>query len=496
MTTGSFAHAGAAAAAARFLVNGREHRYAGDWSRTVLDYLRLEAGLVGTKEGCGEGDCGACAVIVCERDAGGTLGLRAINSCLAFVPALDGKYVLTVEGLSDGALHPVQERMVALHASQCGYCTPGFVIALVAFAAGAARDESAPKGDGTDAIHDALAGNLCRCTGYRPIVDAARAAKADGRAWWLARAPAIAEALRRLEAPAAVRSDAAYFAPTTIAGLCALLESRPEARIVAGATDLGLAVAKHGLRPPAAVSVAGIAELRRIEAGTDAIRVGAAATLTDLLPVVEPLYPGLGTLLRRFGSPQIRNLATIGGNLCTASPIGDLAPALLALDATLTLRSARGARAMAIEEFFTGYRRTALAPGEFLEAVTLPRLAAGDVFRVYKLSKRYDQDISTVCAGLRLRLDGGRIAAARIAMGGMAETPKRARAAERTLEGRAFDADAIEEAIPRLAEDFAPISDVRGGAEYRRIAAANLLRRFWLEAAPGRAAPATEVMAP
>jgi xanthine dehydrogenase small subunit len=371
-------------------------------------------------------------------------------------------------------------------------------MALAAFAAGEAPDDGGSEADRPEAgaIHDALAGNLCRCTGYRPIVEAARESKAAGRAWWAARAPAIAEALRAHEAlRSAPPSAGRYFAPRSIAELCALLERRPDARILAGATDLGLAVTKHGLRLPAAISVAEIPELRRIDAGSDGIRVGAAVTLAQLLPIVDPLYPGLGTLLRRFGSPQIRNLATIGGNLCTASPIGDLAPALLALDATLTLRAPRGAREIAIDRFFTGYRRTALAPGEFLEAVTLPRLAAGDVFRIYKLSKRYDQDISTVCAGLRLSLDGGRIVAARIAMGGMAEIPKRARAAERALEGRAFDAAAIEAAISRLAEDFAPISDFRGGAEYRRHAAANLLRRFWLEAAPGRGGCATEVMA-
>ena len=262
---------------------------------------------------------------------------------------------------------------------------------------------------------------------------------------------------------------------------------------MAGATDLGLAVTKHGLRPAAAISVAGIADLCRIEALPDRVCIGAAATLSELLPVLDPQYPGLGTLLRRFGSRQIRNLATIGGNLCTASPIGDLAPALLALDATLRLRSSRGGREIAIDQFFTGYRRTALAAGEFLEAVTIPHLAANDRFRVYKLSKRYDQDISTVCAGLRVRVEAGKIAEARIAMGGMAEVPKRALACELAMEGRAFAEATIEHALPHLAEDFAPISDFRGGATYRRAAAANLLRRFWLDAGGTRAA--TEVMA-
>ena len=475
---------------ARFLVNGRRHETAGAWSRTILDYLRLEARLVGTKEGCGEGDCGACAVAVCDLDEGGQLRVRAVNSCLAFVPSLDGKYLLTVEGLAGagGELHPVQERMVALHASQCGYCTPGFVMALAAFA----ETDEAPD-DAT--IHDALAGNLCRCTGYRPIVAAARESKQAGHAWWAAKAPELTTALRALEAPRPAEPSVAadYFAPRSIAELCALLDRRPDARIVAGATDLGLAVTKHGLRPAAAISIADIAELRRIEALANGVRVGAAATLAELLPVLDPIYPGLGTLLRRFGSRQIRNLATIGGNLCTASPIGDLAPALLALDATLRLRSSRGAREIAIDGFFTGYRRTALAAGEFLEAVTIPHLASSDLFRIYKLSKRYDQDISTVCAGIRLRIEAGTIAKARVAMGGMAEIPKRARACERAMEGRAFAAATFEQTLPHLAEDFAPISDFRGGAVYRRAAAANLLRRFWLDA--GASGVATDVMA-
>jgi xanthine dehydrogenase small subunit len=476
-------------ATARFLVNGRAHAYDGDWSRTILDYLRLDARLVGTKEGCGEGDCGACAAIVCARDEAGAVQARAINTCLAFVPSLAGKCLLTVEGLAGagGALHPAQERMVALHASQCGFCTPGFAVALAAFAISDAGESDAD-------IHDALAGNLCRCTGYRPIVDAARAAKAPGRAWWEAKAPEIAAALDGLAtaSPPTGDSAAGYLAPSSMAELCALLERRPEARIVAGATDLGLAIAKHGQSVPCLISLAEIPELRRIERRSRDIGIGAAATLTDLLPVLDPLYPGFGALLRRFGSPQIRNLATIGGNLCTASPIGDLAPALLALDATVTLRAARGAREMPLADFFTGYRRTALVPGEFLETVTVPLLRPDDRFRIYKLSKRYDQDISTVCAGVRLRLDGGRIADARIAMGGMAPTPKRASATERALVGRTFDAAAIEAALPKLAEDFAPISDFRGGADYRRAAGANLLRRFWLETGAGVAA---EVMA-
>jgi len=482
----------AAAGTVSFYLNGRRRDVAARGPGTVLDYLRLDARLTGTKEGCGEGDCGACAVVVCDLDAAGAVRARAINACLAFLPALDGTYVLTVEGLAPkDALHPVQERMVALHASQCGFCTPGFVMALAAFSQSGEPAEDA-------AIHDALAGNLCRCTGYRPIVDAARQSKEAGGLWWSAKAPEIAAALHALGIGRAAQPAAGYFAPRSIAELGALLARMPEARIVAGATDLGLAVAKHGLKPPAFVSVASIPELRRIETHPDRLRIGAAATLTDLLPVLEPRYPGVGTLLRRFGSRQIRNLATIGGNLCNASPIGDLAPVLLALDATLHLRSAQGARDLAIGAFFAGYRRTAMVAGEFLEAVTLPHLKDNDRFGVYKLSKRYDQDISTVCAAFRFRVEGARpmggtIIAARIGMGGMAATPKRASACEAGLAGQPFTAETVERALSALAEDFAPLADLRGSAGFRRIAAANLLRRFWLEASG--AATATDVMA-
>ncbi|MCW5772017.1 MAG: xanthine dehydrogenase small subunit [Rhodospirillaceae bacterium] len=460
----------------------------GDLRRTVLDYLRLDARLSGTKEGCGEGDCGACAIIVCDRGPDGATRIQAVNSCLLPLAALDGKHALTVEGLAAAdALHPVQERMVALHASQCGFCTPGFVMALAAFV-----QDDAPADDA--AIHDALAGNLCRCTGYRPIVEAARQAKAPGQRWWSDRLPAIAASLETVGAAPAAEPAPGYFAPGSMADLAALLAKLPTARLVAGATDLGLAIAKHGLAPAALISVAAVAELRRIDIQPDRLRIGAAATLTGLLPILDPLYPGLGTVLRRFGSRQIRNLATIGGNLCNASPIGDFAPPLLALDAVAHIRNGEGARDLPLADFFTGYRRTALAPGEFLEAVTVPRLAAADRFRVYKLSKRYDQDISTVCAAFRLRIEGGIVREARIAMGGMAATPKRAFAAEGALTGAPFALDAIERAAAALAEDFAPLDDLRGTAAFRQVAAANLLRRFWIDAAAPSGA-VTDVMA-
>jgi xanthine dehydrogenase small subunit len=448
-------------------------------TETILDFLRLRARLTGTKEGCGEGDCGACSIIVCALDASDALAARAVNSCLAFLPMLDGTAVLTVEGLAEGGtLHPVQQSLVDLHASQCGFCTPGFVVALAAFAATGEAPEDAT-------LHDALAGNLCRCTGYRPILDAARTAHPAAAAWWRGRGEAIRAdllALKRETALATGEGGTRYFAPTSAAAAATLLAQYPDARIVAGATDLGLAVSKHKLDPPVVISLGAAADLRCVEIGPDVIRLGAGTTHGEALPALDAHFPSLGTLIRRFGSRQIRNLGTIGGNLATASPIGDLPPTLLALGATLDLRSERGARTIAVDDFFTGYRKTALARDELIAAISLPRLRPGQHFRTYKISKRYDQDISTVCGAFLVALEKGRIAAARLAYGGMASTPKRAAGAERALIGKAFVPAAIEAAVQALAGDFTPLSDFRGGAAYRQRIAANLLRRFYLDA--------------
>ncbi len=471
------------ASAVRFYLNGALKTLSRvSPTETVLDYIRLEARLTGTKEGCGEGDCGACSVVVCRLDDAGALAVRAINSCLAFLPSLDGAAVLTVEGLGAGeALYPVQESFVALHASQCGFCTPGFITALAAFAAGGEAPDDA-------ILHDALAGNLCRCTGYRPILDAARGAHAAAAAWWSARSDAIRAQLNALQREAALATgdrDALYFAPRSAGEAAALLARHPEARLVAGGTDIGLPVAKDNLKLPIVISLAAAPDLRRIEIGADGIRLGAAATHSDALAALDAHYPSLGTLIRRFGSRQIRNLGTIGGNLATASPIGDLPPALLALDAALELQSQRGLRTVSIGDFFTGYRKTALVRDEFIAAVTLPHLKPGEHFRTYKISKRYDQDIATVCGAFWIAVESGKIRAARLAYGGMAATPKRAAGAERALTGQAFAPATIEAALPALAADFAPLSDFRGSAEYRQRIAANLLRRFAIDAGGG-----------
>jgi xanthine dehydrogenase small subunit len=435
---------------------------------TLLDWLRDHRGLKGTKEGCAEGDCGACTVVLERAD-----GRReAINSCIALLGQLDGQSVRTVEGLRrpDGTPHPVQTAMAEADATQCGFCTPGFVMSAYAFAAGGEKPD-------LETVHDALAGNLCRCTGYRPIVEAMT------RIAGLPIEPA---------AVASVRTGSAAFgsfhSPRSLGELLALRARQPEALLLAGATDLGL-LASRSRKPPAAIiHVAHVPELTAIGEDKEKITIGAAATYAEAMPVLIAHYPALKPYLSRLGSRQIRTMGTIGGNIGTASPIGDMPPVLLALEAKLTLVSTRGARDLPLEDFFLGYRKTALAPDEVIQSLTLPKLWPGEVFFCDKLSKRRDQDISTVAAGYRLRIKQEKIEDARIGFGGMAATPKRASHVEEALKGQALSAATFESAAAAVAQDFQPIDDWRGSASYRLTAAANLLRRlYWRFAEPQRA---------
>ena len=437
---------------------------------TVLDWLRTERRLTGTKEGCAEGDCGACTVVLGIPDGGG-LRYEAVNSCLIAMPQLAGRALLTVEGLAaNGRLHPLQQALVEADASQCGFCTPGIAMALFAFLEGGEAPE-------VETIHDSLAGNLCRCTGYRPIVDAAREAE---------RAPAGAPVAPVPEAgPDYEAGKQVFFAPRTLDGLIALRTKHPDAPILAGGTDLGLLFSRERRAFDAIISVARVEELNRLEVREEEIEIGAAVTYTRALPVLDAEYPGMGELIRRIGSRQIRNLGTIGGNVGNASPIGDTPPCLIALDATLVLRGPDGAREMPIEDFFLDYRKTDLRRGEVIGSVRVPRLGTDEIFRTYKVSKRYDQDISAVIGAYRLTLADGRVTDARIAYGGMAATPKRARHAEQALTGRSWDGEAVESAKRAMANDFEPIDDFRAGARYRATVAANLLERLRLQTTGG-----------
>ncbi|MEO0998373.1 MAG: xanthine dehydrogenase small subunit [Pseudomonadota bacterium] len=447
-------------------------------TRTVLQYLREDRGLTGTKEGCAEGDCGACTAVVVELAGDGErLRYRAINACIQFLPTLHGRGLLTVEALTDAGapLHPVQQSMVDCHGSQCGFCTPGFVMSLFALY------KSAPRPSRYE-VDVALAGNLCRCTGYRPIVAAATAmydSAGDGPD-----EAALADSLRSLQpldAVAAGEGTHSYFAPVALEHLAQLVEEHPEATLLAGGTDVGLWVTKQYRDLGTVIHVGGVAELQRIDDGDDGLVVGAAVTLTDAIPAIVAHYPDLEDMFVRFASPPIRNAATLGGNIANGSPIGDAMPALIALGTRLTLRRGTNTRELLLEDLYLDYQKTVLAPGEFVERIHIPRPCAGQIVRNYKLSKRFDQDISAVCAAFSLCLDGDGVGEIRIAYGGMAATPKRAPQAEAALSGEPWTEASVRDGMAALAGDYTPLTDMRASAAYRRDAAANLLYRFFLD---------------
>jgi xanthine dehydrogenase small subunit len=479
----------------RFVLDGKVKELAGvDPTLTVLRWLREVERRSGTKEGCAEGDCGACTVVLAELRQG-EVRYRAVNACILFVPALDGKALITVEDVrgADGGLHPVQRAMVECHASQCGFCTPGFVMSLVALY------ETEPE-PSRQRLDDVLAGNLCRCTGYRPIVDAGRQAYASGEPRALAAQQAALSALlasiQHEDTLALEHGGRRFFAPRTLEVLADLLERHPEARLVAGATDVGLWVTKQHRALDTLISLASVEELSAIAVTDTHLEIGAAVTYTDAHALLAAHHPDLGELIRRLGSQQIRNAGTLAGNVANASPIGDTLPALLALDASLVLQQGKARREVPLDGFFTGYRKTALRAGEIIASIRVPVRSPARAFRAYKISKRFDQDISAVCGAFAVTLAGGRVKDVRVAYGGVAATPMRARACERALTGRPWDEATIAAALPVLDGELAPISDARATSAYRRLVARNLLRKFQLETAAERPAPpaATRVL--
>ncbi|NVO25605.1 xanthine dehydrogenase small subunit [Donghicola mangrovi] len=437
-----------------FLLNGETVTAETPPTATLLDWLRLNQHLTGTKEGCNEGDCGACTVMVQDEN-----GPRALNACILFMPQIAGKAIRTVEGIraNDGALHPVQQAMVDHHGSQCGFCTPGFIASMATAHATGATD-----------FDDRLAGNLCRCTGYAPIIRAAEAAVDAPEPDWVGADRA---------ALAALPADPEL--PRSSDELAAILIANPDTRIIAGGTDVGLWVTKQMRDLGPVVFLHACKDLQQITVTDTEMNVGAGVTVETLREAIAPHYPSFAEMLRRYGSTQVRSAATIGGNIANGSPIGDSPPALIALGTKLHMRQGDTRRTIALEDFFIDYGKQDRHPGEFVEGITLP-LGAPDL-KVYKISKRFDQDISALCGAFNITVQGGVIASARIAFGGMAGIPKRASTVEKALIGQPWTIGTIHAARDAWAQDFTPLSDMRASADYRLEVARNLLTRYFTE---------------
>lgn len=472
----------------RFLLDGRLECVE-DLPRTmtILEYLREVAHRTGTKEGCAEGDCGACTVVLGELDATtGRIEYRAVNSCIRFLPTIDGHELVTVESLSapEEAPHPVQQAMMDHHASQCGFCTPGFVMSLLALY----LQEPAPT---RERVIEALSGNLCRCTGYRPIIDAGvEMGSYPTPARWSREAcgdSSRCESLRTIRRERSLRLPG-FFAPRSVDELAAELEKEPGSLVLAGGTDVGLWVTKQLRELPPIVYVGAVEELKQIRHDGDVIEIGAAVSLTDGWRELVSAYPTLAEMAQRFGSPPVRNSGTLCGNLANGSPIGDSLPVLIALGAELVLRKGSRARDIPLEKFYLGYQRTALEPGEFVVSVRVPTGVAGRI-AAYKLSKRFDQDISALAVAFAVQVEAGHVTSARIAFGGMAAVAMRAAATERALTGAPWNESSIDAAVEKLAEDFKPLTDMRASSAYRLQSAGNLLRRFYFEHSGSGAEP-------
>jgi xanthine dehydrogenase small subunit len=445
---------------------------------TVLNYLRGLPTHKGTKEGCAEGDCGACTVVIAEPDANRKMHYTPVDSCLVFLPMIHGKQLITVENLSDSncGLHPVQEAMVARNGAQCGYCTPGIVMSLFALY----KNHDHPS---RETIDDGLTGNLCRCTGYRPIVEAAaQACVHEGLDRFTDEEKQTVNQLRLIskQSLAIQKSGQTYFQPATLSEALKLKAEHPDAILISGSTDIALRVTKKHELLREIIDLSHIAEMKEIIENDDKIIVGAGAALNRVMQLSKNNFPALHNMLCVFGSPQIRNLATFGGNLGTASPIGDMLPVLMAYQAKVILESIHGKRKVDIDVFVKGYRQTVRSKDEIITAVKIPKVTKEVMIKSYKISKRKDLDISTVSAGFRLeRNDHNEVKAIRLAYGGMAEITRRAKKTEQFLTGKPWTRETVERAMPLVNLEFRPISDARSGEEFRRIAARNLLMKFW-----------------
>ncbi|MEY4363939.1 MAG: Carbon monoxide dehydrogenase small chain [Pseudomonadota bacterium] len=456
---------------------------------TVLDYLREQLHRTGTKEGCAEGDCGACVIMVGElNEAGNGIDYVGVNSCIQLLPALDGKSVKTVESLqaADGSLHPVQDEMVKCHGSQCGFCTPGIVMSLVNLV----QTNPSPS---RQQINDSLSGNLCRCTGYKPIVEAAEKAcqrkaglKLDDRA-----DVALLKEIERAKSPTLsldgdiivqpvvrTRKGNEFVSPATLAEVADYLVKHPQTTLLAGSTEIGLQVNKQFSRPEHIMYLGNVRELRQVQDSAKSWRIGAAVSLTHIESLLADAYPDFAEVLRRFGSPPIRSTATLAGNIANGSPIGDSMPCLMALGATLVLRRGDKTRQVALDQFYTGQKKNVLQAGEFIEAIELPKPVAGQVFRAHKISKRFEQDISATCAAISYSLKDGKLQGVKLAYNGLAPSPCRAPKIEAVLEGKTPEQVSIANIDAAIAASFTARDGLRATWAYRALVARNLVLEF------------------
>ncbi|MCX6122558.1 MAG: xanthine dehydrogenase small subunit [Ignavibacteriales bacterium] len=447
---------------------------------TVLNYLRSLPNHKGVKEGCAEGDCGACTVVIGEFAAGSKIHYRSVDSCLIFLPMLHGKQIVTIENLQNkkGQLHNVQSAMVETGGSQCGFCTPGIVMSLFSLY----KNHTMPT---REQIDDAITSNLCRCTGYKPIVEAAaQACVHDGIDHFTDDEPTTIELLKSIphESISIRTKDQEYFRPNNLKEALSLKSKHPDAIIISGSTDVALRVTKGHEVLPQLIDLSGVEELQSMLETDDTLTLGAGMILSDVHQAVKNNYPALYAILSIFGSQQIRNLATLGGNLGTASPISDTLPVLMAYIATIILQSTNAKREITLDDFILGYRKTARKPDELITAVRLLKSQNGTIIKSYKISKRKDLDISTVSAGCRLELNSNKsVKAIKLIYGGMADCVKHATQTEQFLAGKLWKREIVEEAMQFINNDFTPISDARGSAEFRTIAAKNLLLKFWAD---------------